>query len=34
MSLTDKTVHVMGVAGVVWDCETSITDSNLALSER
>lgn len=32
--LTDETVHVLRVAGVVWDSETSITDSHLALPKR
>lgn len=32
--LTDETVHVLGVTGVVWDSETSITDSHLALPKR
>lgn len=31
--LTDETVHVLRIAGVVWNSETSITDSHLALSK-
>lgn len=32
--LTDETVHVLRVARVVWDCETSITDGHLAFAKR
>lgn len=29
--LTDETVHVLRIAGIVWDSETSIADCHLAL---
>lgn len=32
--LTDETVHVLRIAGVVWNSETSITDRHLALPKR
>lgn len=32
--LTDETVHVVRVAGVVWDGEAAITDGHLTLSKR
>lgn len=32
--LTDETVHIRRIAGVVWDSKTAITDSHLALSKR
>lgn len=31
--LTNETVHFLGVAGIVWDSETTVTDSHLALTE-
>ena len=32
--LTNETVHVLGVAGDVWDCEAAVTDSYLTLPKR
>lgn len=32
--LTDETVHVLRITGVVWNRETSITDRHLALPKR
>lgn len=32
--LTDETVHVVRVAGVVWDGEAAVTDGHLTLSKR
>lgn len=32
-ALTDETVHVLRVAGVVGDCEASVADGHLALPE-
>lgn len=32
--LTDETVHVLRITGVVWDGETPITDRHLALPKR
>lgn len=32
--LTDETVHVLRIAGVVWNSKTSVTDRHLALPKR
>lgn len=32
--LTDETVHVLRIAGVVWNSETPITDRHLAFPKR